>query len=63
MNTFLYFFLSLHVSDVAQCLLFVFFSFFPAMCDFKCGTLKLNGARDHCKRAALFKLIEMKKLK
>lgn len=32
------------------------------MCDFKCGSLNLNGARDRTKRAALFQLIQMKKL-
>lgn len=32
------------------------------MGDFRIGTLNLNGAREDAKRAALFKLMEMKKL-
>lgn len=32
------------------------------MCEFKIGTLNLNGARDKVKRAAFFKLMDLKKL-
>lgn len=32
------------------------------MCEFKIGTLNLNGARDKVKRDAFFKLMDLKKL-
>lgn len=35
--------------------------FFP-MASIRIGTLNLNGAREHAKRASLFKLIELKHL-
>lgn len=37
-------------------------SFSLSMCDFKIGTLNINGARDDSKRAAFFKLMELKKI-
>ena len=37
-------------------------SFSLSMCDFKIGTLNLNGARDDSKRAAFFKLMELKNI-
>ena len=37
-------------------------SFSLYKCDFKIGTLNLNGARDDSKRAAFFKLMELKKI-
>lgn len=40
-----------------------FFNFiYPLLCDFKMGILNLNGARADFKRAALFKLVELKRL-
>lgn len=42
--------------------LFFLLYFFPFMCDFKIGILNMNGGRADFKRAALFRLFNLKKL-
>ena len=45
-----------------SCISTVVFPLSPSMCDFNIRILNLNGARADFKRAALFKLMEIRKL-